>query len=245
MQSKNFTIESGSGVLPESLESLYFFYGYPITQCMLPSNLKKLELVGFKQAIEPGLFPNSLEYLHVGKITAPLQRGCLPSNLKRFQVHSYKFEFQKGILPPCLEELSLEKYYKSFKANVLPQSLTSLILLNFSGSFSSVGPVNKLSTLIVNGLHLSVSTLLQNVKDIYIELNFLSDDTTLYNTVIESLKINSTKADGLPIKFLPPSLRHLRLYNVHINSAGVINDGCVSVKSDTNINDSFIPPSVI
>jgi len=211
--------------IPASLEFVYFCTEMMVTQGMLPNGLKIFYHQSFKQPLEPGLIPDSIETLLLNYYNHPLSPNALPKHLKVFEA------------PLFNQELSHQS---------LPTSLNVLSLRAFTGSFSSVGPLDHLRTVKIQILNQSISTLLSNVKDIYLQFESIGSGVTLLNTVIEKLKINSTSRSplSLPINFFPASLKHLDISNIQIKSHGIINDGCVSVISNQEINHSFIPSSV-
>jgi len=189
----------------------------------------------------------------LNRIVGPLQNGSLPNKLTRLEISNYNIELQQGVLPQTTQYLSIGEYNQALNQHSLPPSLTTLHLPSFTGSFSSVGPLYKLSFLFIKSLDPSLSTLLQYVKDIYIEFQTTItsfENISLYNcTSIQSLTMFYSSYDyrkklELPVKFFPLSLRYLQLENLHIKSTGVINDGCVSVVSSIHIDDSHIPSSV-
>jgi len=265
----NVTLEDD--MFPESLEYLGL-NAYRINKGMLPSGLKELVHFRFSQPIEHGLFPNSLNTIKLSGNIQQFEPGCLPPNLKTMQLW-YDYEIQQDTFPQSLETLFLITYNQPLKPNVLPKglkklicrdfknelhqhslplSLTHLDLTSFSGSFSSVGALDKLNILKIKSLNPSVLTLLQNVKDVYIEFRDNPDNTTLYNTGIERLHISAISSEIpsqpfiAPINFFPLSLRYLVIQGVSILSTGIINDGCLFVTSISNIiDDAYIPSSVI
>jgi len=245
----NDVVFDNDALLLDSLESIRCYNDFIINRGMLPAGLKTLFHQNFNQPIEPGLLPDSLKTLVLERIVGRLKHGSLPSNLTRLEISNYNHVLQPGILPETLQQLSIGEYCRRLNQHCLPTSLICLELPNFFGSFSSVSPL-KLGYLKVLDLHPSVSTLFQNVNEVYIEFQSLDsfDNISLYNTCIESLYLLYTNDGGkeleLPINFFPPSLRKLELHNLHIKSAGVINDGCVSIISDIDIDDSYIPTSV-
>jgi len=232
--------------LPLSLTSLRLNCKHTITHGMLPAGLKKLHHATFNQDIVHDLLPSSLDTLELKKFNRPLQPSTLPSKLKKLILLDYNHELQQGILPPTIQHLCLDDYNHPLNNNVLPPSLTNLILPKFSHTFSSNGQLNKLSHLQVMNLNESVLTLISNIKNINIKFFNISSNATLYNTSIENLNIHSLNVEilELPSNFFPPSLRHLDLRRINIKTNGVINDGCISVFSDRDIDYSLIPQSV-
>jgi len=258
--------------LPSSLESVYLFTESRITQGMLPNGLKSFYYQSFQQPLEPGLLPNSIETLIFERFLTQqnIPHGFLPNSLTSLDLVEYDRELELGILPKTLVTLSLPSYNQPFKPNVLPNGLkvlvapsfkqqelfhqslpTSLSVLaieSFSGSFTSVGPLDHLRTVRIKTLNQSISTLLSNVLNIYLEFEYYDSLVTLHNTIIEKLKINfigySPLSMTLP-NFFPASLKHLDISNISIKSYGVINNSCISIISNQEIDHSFIPLSVI
>jgi len=252
--------------LPQSLELLSFNKGQVISKGMIPSNIKILRHSYFNQQLDSGLLPNSLTEISLDWVSKyQLELGCLPGKLKVLYLQ-YNQELQQGVLPQSLESLSLYDYNQPLKPNVLPSNLksftcdnfnnnqlslpSSLTILNISsytGTF--VYPLPNLCSLEIHTMNQSISTLLSTVRNIKLycyQFNF-DDDLTLYDTSIERLNISYYGSDTTiaPPKFFPLSLRHLEINGLYIVSPDVINDGCISIKSSSDIDKACLPQSVI
>lgn len=144
-------------ILPQSLQRLDMaaWNNHPLSvegECILPSNLKALQLPRFNQTItagelpcglthlrfqsfdnplEPGILPDSLVHLELLDFSQPLSPSLLPSSLRVFFHHAFPaYPLRPGVYPEGLAILQLRwdaEQHPSFHG-VLPSSLRVLDL---------------------------------------------------------------------------------------------------------------------
>ncbi|KAF2078456.1 hypothetical protein CYY_000206 [Polysphondylium violaceum] len=221
------------GILPSSLTSLYIFdYDEPLEVGVLPPGLLELDLPDYDHPLEQGHLPDSLTELDLGSYNQPLEPFVLPNNLTRLTMYSFNQE--------C------------FQANTLPHSLSYLQLWSFKGSFEHVGSLDNplyncyMPQLIVDTLHESVATLLQNVTTIKITTNQIGNNVYLKDTAIQDLVIvyRSDRYNLYP-GFLPSTLQKLDIIGLDIKMDNLIPQSCIYLKTDiVDLNSKLIPLSV-
>ncbi|KAF2076807.1 hypothetical protein CYY_001884 [Polysphondylium violaceum] len=254
-------------VLPAMLESLSCSFGTAFTHLR---HLKILHIAYYPIILRPNVLPPSLQEMNITYV-ASLLPDALPPHLTTLFLNRYNQPLCVGVLPNSLTELYLEGfnqplngfvlpnslkvlYMQSFNQRILPQdslpaSLVELSIQSFRGTFEpSCQPLDNLQVLNIGSLDASLATLLKNVKRVKISANSITDatdGTCLYNTSIESLHLVSlTNQSTLYPKSFPPTTKYLTLTNVDIQSASVIPDTCVYLKSSQKIDPTFIPKSV-
>ncbi|KAF2075528.1 hypothetical protein CYY_003169 [Polysphondylium violaceum] len=221
------------GILPSSLTSLYIFdYNEPLEVGVLPPGLLELDLPDYDHPLEQGHLPDSLTELGLGHYNQPLEPFVLPNNLTRLTMDSFNQE--------C------------FQANTLPRSLSYLQFWSFKGSFEHVGPLDNpvfngyKPHLIVDSLHESVATLLQNVTTFKISTNQIGSNVYLKGTAIQDLGfVYMSDRYNLYPGFLPSALQKLDIIGLDIKMDNLIPQSCVYLKTDiVDLNTKLIPLSV-
>ncbi|KAF2075529.1 hypothetical protein CYY_003170 [Polysphondylium violaceum] len=215
------------GILPSSLTSLYIYnYNEPLEVGVLPPGLQWLDLSDYDHPLEQGHLPDSLTELGLGCYNQPLEPFVLPNNLTRLTMNGFDQE--------C------------FQANTLPRSLSYLKIGSFQGSFEHVGPLDNVFGLIVNSLHESVATLLQNVRTVQIRTDQISQHVSLKDTVIQDLVFyNTLDRFNLSPGFLPSALQNLEIRGFDIIMENVVPTSCISLKTDmANLNTKLLLSSV-
>ena len=127
----NFNMKLDEGVLPESVEFLYFFssnYEYSL-QNVLPKNLKTLMLSShsyYDNNLKPGYIPEGIKYLSFGYyFNKELNIGDLPESLECLIFGScFNKHIKVGVLPKKLKILIFgSDYDKKIEKDVLPEDL--------------------------------------------------------------------------------------------------------------------------
>ena len=158
-----FNMKLDEGVLPESVEFLYFIsnnYEYSLHN-VLPKNLKTLILSShsyydnnlkpgdipegikylrfgyyFNKELNVGDLPESLEYLNLGNnFNKTIKKDVLPKKLKTIIFGwEYDKKIEKDILPPGLKKIDFGKSFNQpIDIGVIPEYVDNLI---FSGKFN-------------------------------------------------------------------------------------------------------------
>ncbi|KAF2075535.1 hypothetical protein CYY_003176 [Polysphondylium violaceum] len=232
---------------------------------ILPNTLESLEINFYNMPLDPGVFSSSLKSLSLETFDQDLCLGVLPQSLINLRLFRFNKPLRSSVLPNRLENLNLYNYNQTLPCNSLPRSLVHVQLDSYNRSFQAVGPLDHLESLMVNSINKSLSLLLANTKNIaitFFQFNYDQDiiddacttptttatdmDVCLTNNPIETLSLCYYGPKfNLSGNLLPRTLKHLTMYNVNINSAGIIPSGCVYLKADiSDSNIGFIPTSV-
>jgi hypothetical protein len=137
----NFNMKLDDGVLPESVEFLYFKsneYKYSLHN-VLPRNLKTLILSShsyYDNNLKPGDIPEGIKYLSFGYyFDKELNMGDLPESLECLVFDScFNKNIKVGVLPKKLKTLIFgSEYDKKIEKDVLPEGLKRI---DFGTSFN-------------------------------------------------------------------------------------------------------------
>ena len=225
-----FNMKLDEGVLPESVELLYFIsskYEYSL-QNVLPKNLKTLMLSGhsyYDNNLKPGDIPEGIKYLSFGSyFNKELNIGDLPESLEFLNFGSqFNKHIKVDVLPQKLKTLVFEwDYDKKIEKDVLPQGLKkiyfgtsfnqpidigvipeSVDILKFSGKFNQ--PL--------------MGVLPKNLKKLYLGGSFkqIIEKDMLPNSITE-LTLYVYNNQILEKGILPDSITNLTIHNFNNNT---------------------------
>ncbi|EGC34061.1 hypothetical protein DICPUDRAFT_80190 [Dictyostelium purpureum] len=195
--------EENFGVLPDNIESLYFFYSYTTPK-----------QVSITPTLNYFIFKNSINihtlYLDGYNLFLPeIPTNTLPISITSLTLRYYNHRVSKQVLPNHLKILHLDSPKISFDEYSIPNTLTELSNQYFETLPTKKGYIpDGLSSLTLNG------TDLVNDSPYFPEsLTFLK--TNLDNVIIEKLPISLKKlvlsSNTLKEGVFPPNLEYLEI----------------------------------
>jgi len=224
----NFNMKLNEGVLPESVELLYFIsskYEY-ILQNVLPKNLKTLILSShsyYENDLKPGYIPEGIKYLsfgyyfnkklNIGDLPESLEclifGSCfnkdirvLPKKLKTLIFGSdYDKKIEKDVLPEGLKRIDFgTSFNQSIDIGVIPESVD---ILKFSGKFNQ--PL--------------MGVFPKNLKKLYLGGSFKQPiEKDMLPHSITELTLYASNNQILEKGMLPSSLTKLTIHNFNNNT---------------------------
>jgi len=218
--------------LPSTLKTLSIYDCQTLDNSTLHTTARFLETLKFNRynrPLQPGVLTLHLKSLTMKDFNKDLQVGVLPASLEKLVLFRFNQILKPSVLPKGLKQLTMYSFNNIIEKHSLPPLLEHLVIPHYSGTFDMVGPLNKLSILKVNVLvNNNINPLLVNVRDITLQINEISNNTSLQDIHLERLVLecDSSKKLILHANFLPHSIEYLFLKNILIQSGATIPHKC-------------------
>jgi hypothetical protein len=226
----NFNMKLDEGVLPESVEFLYFFssnYEYSL-QNVLPKNLKTLVLSSnsyYDNNLKPGDIPEGIKYLSFGYyFNKELNIGDLPESLECLVFgSSFNKTITKDVLPKKLKTLIFGcDFDKKIEKDVLPEGLKKI---DFGISFNQpidIGVIPESVDYLTFSFKFNqplVGVLPKNLKKLYLGGSFKQPiEKGVFVDSITELTLYVSNNQILEKEMLPRSLTKLTIHNFNNNT---------------------------
>jgi hypothetical protein len=222
----NFNMKLDEGVLPESVEFLYFIssnYEYYSLQNVLPKNLKSLILSShsyYDNNLKKGDIPEGIKYLSLGYyFDKELNIGDLPESLECLVFGScFNKTIAKDVLPKKLKTLIFGcNFDKKIEKDVLPEGLKKI---DFGISFNQpidIGVIPESVDYLTFSFKFNqplVGVLPKNLKKLYLGSGFKQpiEKGILVDSITE-LTLYVSNNQILEKDMLPSSLTKLTIHN--------------------------------